>query len=50
MYTHALAGKEKSQGPDHPSLLDTVNGLGLVHAKQNWLGDAEAMYIWALEG
>ncbi|CAG8907052.1 unnamed protein product, partial [Penicillium egyptiacum] len=50
MYIRALAGYEKALGPDHTSILDTVNNLGLLYADQGKLDEAEQMYIRALAG
>lgn len=50
MYQRALAGYEKTLGPNHTSTRDTVNKLGLVYADQAKLEEAERMYQRALEG
>ncbi len=34
MYQRALAGYDKSLGPDHTSTLDTVNNLSLLYSDQ----------------
>jgi tetratricopeptide (TPR) repeat protein len=49
MYTRALQGRE-ALGPDHTSILDTINNLGLVYADQGKLAKAEEMYTQALQG
>jgi Tfp pilus assembly protein PilF len=48
MYERALQGKEEALGPKHPSILDTVNNLGILYAGQRKLKDAETMYERAL--
>ncbi|KAN0077370.1 hypothetical protein V8E54_005674 [Elaphomyces granulatus] len=50
MYQRALQGKEKAWGPDHTSILDTVNNLGTLYADQGKLDEAEKMYQRALQG
>ncbi|KAK2742603.1 Nephrocystin-3-like protein 2 [Colletotrichum kahawae] len=50
MYDRALQGYEKAWGPDHTSILDTVDNLGLLYSKQGRLKEAEAMYERALQG
>ncbi|KAH7111330.1 hypothetical protein B0J11DRAFT_619915 [Dendryphion nanum] len=50
MYQHALRGKEKAWGPEHTSILDTVNNLDLLYAKLGKLDKAEEMYQHALRG
>ncbi|KAJ6050923.1 protein kinase subdomain-containing protein [Penicillium canescens] len=50
MYERALAGKEKTLGPDHNSTLDTVHNLGLLYFNQGRLNEAEEMYQRALAG
>jgi len=50
MYVRALAGYEKTLGPDHTSTLDTVNNLGLLYRNQGKLAEAEQMYVRALAG
>ncbi|OCK81058.1 hypothetical protein K432DRAFT_296369, partial [Lepidopterella palustris CBS 459.81] len=37
-------------GPKHASTLRTVNNLGLLYADQGKLGEAEEMYMRALQG
>ena len=50
MYERALAGKEKTLGPDHTSTLDTVHNLGNLYRDQSKLEAAERMYERALAG
>ncbi|KAJ5110529.1 FAD-binding monooxygenase [Penicillium argentinense] len=50
MYQRALAGYEKTLGPDHPSTLASVSNLGLVLDSQGKYEEAEAMHRRALEG
>jgi tetratricopeptide (TPR) repeat protein len=50
MYQRALQGKEKVWGPDHTSILDTVNNLGSLYADRGKLDEAEKMYQQALQG
>src|SRR5467141_734943 len=50
MYQRALQAKEKALGPDHTSILLTVNNLGLLYADQGKLDEAEKMYQRALQG
>jgi tetratricopeptide (TPR) repeat protein len=50
MYQRALAGYEKSLGPDHTLTLNTVNNLGLLYSDQGKLDEAETMYKRALAG
>jgi hypothetical protein len=44
MYQRALAGREKVLGPNHISVLDTVNDLGNLYAGQGELGDTEKIF------
>lgn len=44
MYQRALNGNEKTWGPEHPSILNTVNNLGLLYADQGKLADVEKIY------
>jgi hypothetical protein len=41
MYERALIKLEKAWGPDHTSILDIVNNLGLLYADQGKLDEAE---------
>jgi tetratricopeptide (TPR) repeat protein len=50
VYQRALQGKEKAQGPDHPSTLGTVASLGRIYEKQGKLDEAEKMFQRALQG
>ncbi len=50
IYQRALDGKEKAQGPEHISTLNTVNNLGVLYKGQGKLVEAEKMYQRALEG
>jgi tetratricopeptide (TPR) repeat protein len=50
MYIRALQGCEEALGPDHTSILDTVNNLGNLYKNQGKLAEAEKMYIQALQG
>ncbi|KAL4869013.1 P-loop containing nucleoside triphosphate hydrolase protein [Aspergillus spectabilis] len=50
MYQQALAGCEKSLGPDHTSTLDTVHNLSLLYYNQSKLKEAEDMFQRALAG
>jgi tetratricopeptide (TPR) repeat protein len=50
MYMRALEGKEAALGPKHTSTLSTVNNLGNLYANQGKLGEAEAMFLQALQG
>jgi tetratricopeptide (TPR) repeat protein len=46
----ALQGYEEALGPNYTSTLDTVNNLGLLYADQGKLGEAEKMYMRAVQG
>jgi hypothetical protein len=48
MWIRALQGKEKALGPDHISILSTVNNLGILYLNQGKLAKAEKMCIRAL--
>jgi tetratricopeptide repeat protein len=50
MYQWALQGKEKTWGPDHISVLDTINNLGILYKYQGKLDEAEKMYQRAVQG
>ena len=50
MYQRALDGYEKAWGPEHTSILGTVNNLGLLYFNQGKLAEAEKMYQRALDG
>ncbi|KAH0542503.1 hypothetical protein FGG08_003099 [Glutinoglossum americanum] len=50
MLQRALVGREKAQGPNHKSTLDTANNLGVLYTAQGRLSDAEAIYQRALTG
>jgi tetratricopeptide (TPR) repeat protein len=50
MYVRALQGCEEALGPDHTSILSTVNNLGLLYQGQGKLAEAEKMYVRALQG
>ncbi|KAI9768627.1 MAG: hypothetical protein M1840_004824 [Geoglossum simile] len=50
MYRRALAGYEKALGPEHTSILTTVDSLGCLYADQGKLTEAEAMFRRALVG
>ena len=50
MYQRALQGREKAEGPEHTSTLDTVNNLGILYVDQGKLVEAEQMYQRALQG
>lgn len=50
MFKQALEGKEKAWGPEHASILETINNLGLLYAEQGNIVDAKAMYKRAVEG
>ena len=49
LYRRALAIKEKSLGPNHPSVATTVNNLGQVFLLQHRYADAEPLFRRALE-
>jgi Tfp pilus assembly protein PilF len=48
MFQRALAGREKTLGPDHTSTLNTVHNLGALYRDQGKLAEAEQMYQRAL--
>ena len=50
MYRRALAGNEKTWGPDHTFTLNIVNSLGNLYKNQGKLVEAEKMYRQALIG
>ncbi|CUS09496.1 unnamed protein product, partial [Tuber aestivum] len=50
MHRHALEGREKILGPDHPDTLTSVNNLALVLREQGKYGESEKMHRHALEG
>ncbi|PQE14722.1 kinesin light chain 1 protein [Rutstroemia sp. NJR-2017a BBW] len=57
MYLRALQGREKALGPDHTSILHTINNLsnlysnqGSLYSDQGKLAKGEKMYLRALEG
>lgn len=50
IYVRALAGSEKALGPEHTSILRTVNHLGNLYRDQGKLIEAEDMYVRALAG
>ena len=50
MYLRALAGYEKTLGPDHYSTIDTVNNLGHLYKYQQKKPEAEAMFLRAVAG
>src|SRR5947207_5138102 len=50
MYQQALAGFEKTLGPDHKSTLDTVNKLGDLYRDQDKLGKADVLNQGTLAG
>ncbi|RYP25684.1 hypothetical protein DL766_006952 [Monosporascus sp. MC13-8B] len=50
MYKRVLQGYEKTLGPDHTSILDTVNNLGLLYFDQGKLKEAKEIYQRALQG
>jgi hypothetical protein len=50
MLVRALRGKEKVWGPEHTSILNTVNNLGNLYAKQGKMAEAEEMCERALRG
>lgn len=50
IYEHALQGKEKALGPDHPSTLITTNNLGNLYRDQGRIQEAETLYRRALQG
>ena len=41
---HALAGREKALGKDHPSTLETLNNMALAYDHQGCYGDALEWY------
>jgi tetratricopeptide (TPR) repeat protein len=50
MYERALAGYMTALGPEHTSILITVNSLGILYAGQGRLAEAEEMHARALAG
>ena len=50
MFVRALAGKEKTLGPNHTSTLETVHNLGNLYSNQGKLVEAELVYQRALLG
>ncbi|KAJ5899569.1 hypothetical protein N7495_004313 [Penicillium taxi] len=50
MNIRALAGYEKTLGPDHLATLDSINNLGLLYHDQGKLDEAEKMHMRALAG
>ena len=50
MYNGAMISFEKVWGPEHTSILNTANALGLLYYDQGRLKDAEVMYNRALAG
>ena len=44
MYHRALEGKEKAWGPEHTSILDTVNNLCILYKDQGKMVEAEKMF------
>ena len=50
MYERALQRKAKVWGPEHASILDTVNNLGLLYADLRRLEEAEKTYQQGLYG
>jgi Tfp pilus assembly protein PilF len=48
MYIQALQGYKEALRPDHISILDTVNNLGILYKNQGKLAKAEKIYIQAL--
>lgn len=44
MYLRALAGYEKTWGPQHMSTLDTVNSLVVLYRNRGKKEEVEAMY------
>ena len=50
MFQRALQGYEKAWGPDHTSMLDTVNNLGNLYLNQGKLVETEQMFQRALQG
>src|SRR5712691_4105686 len=43
-----LAIREKSLGPDHPNVAQSLNNLALLYKAQGRYTDAEPLYKWAL--
>lgn len=48
MYRRALDGYEKAWGPEHTSTPKNVNNIGLLHADQGNVAEAEEMFMRAL--
>jgi hypothetical protein len=45
-----VQGYEEALGSKHTSTLNTVNNLGMLYANQGKLGEAEKMFMRALQG
>ncbi|PWW78996.1 hypothetical protein C7212DRAFT_24945, partial [Tuber magnatum] len=50
MHRHALPGRERAPGRDHPDTLQSVNELGTMLHRQGKYGEAEIMHQRALVG
>ena len=50
MYEQALVDKEEAFGPEHLSILSTVNNLSKFYANLGWFGEAERLYRRVLDG
>jgi tetratricopeptide (TPR) repeat protein len=50
MYQRALAGYEKTLGPEHRATLKMVKNLSTLYADQGKVMEAETMYVRALQG
>ena len=48
IYLRALAGKEKAWGPDHTSILHTVNNLGNLYLDQGKMAECCRSREWNL--
>ena len=50
LYRHALAGREKALGADHPQTLDSIHSLGILLMNKGDYEGAEELYRQALAG
>ena len=48
LYKRALAVREKTLGPDHPDVAQTLNNLALLYYNQGRYAEAEPLYKRAL--